>query len=322
MISRTQELCRKLRPVLGRKIDGLWAAYLSESDVGGKADVEQTLERLAAKHLGTDYQPDRSPFPPPLRGQAGAGDIPLGTVAYGKRTLYPFRLQSGRLKEHLLVAGRSGSGKTNLTFVLMQGILERGIQILALDWKRGYRDLLSLHPELRVYTIGRTVSPFRFNPLIPPTGCEPHVWIKLIVDVIASAYLGGEGVISLLVAGLDHLFRETGVFDQTQMRWPTVTDLLAWLRTVKLKGRAAMWQASAERILVAMTYGEFGSVINTQENSHVTELLKHNVVLEMDGLSSASDRVMFSEALRFPKRTRPLPFSQTGNARPGSVWTI
>jgi hypothetical protein len=46
-----------------------------------------------------------------------------------------------------------------------------------------------------------------------------------------------------------------------------------------------------------MTYGEFGAVLNTQDNSHVAELLKHNVVLEMDGLSGSSDRVMFSEAL-------------------------
>ncbi len=58
--------------------------------------------------------------------------------------------------------------------------------------------------------------------------------------------LGGEGVISLLVAGLDHLYSEFGVFDKTQRGWPMIQDLLAWLRTAKLKGRAAMWQASAE----------------------------------------------------------------------------
>ena len=46
----------------------------------------------------------------------------------------------------------------------------RGIKIVAMDWKRYYRDLLQLHPDLRVYTIGRKVSPFRFNPLIPPPG--------------------------------------------------------------------------------------------------------------------------------------------------------
>ena len=297
MMTRVQELCRKLSPVLGKKIDRLWTAYLAQSDAEGKGDVWQTLELLAVKHLGQSFQPDRSPFPPPDRNFAQSGDIELGQLTYGGRRMYPFMLKSSRLKEHILVAGRSGSGKTNLTFVLMQGIMERGIKVVALDWKRGYRDLLSVQPDLRVYTIGRDISPFRFNPLIPPPGCEPNVWIKLIVDVIASAYLGGEGVISLLVAGLDKLFRDAGVYEQLVTRWPTIHDLLTWLMTVKLRGRAAMWQASAERILLAMTYGEFGSVVDTQDNTHIRDLLDHNVVLEMDGLSSNSDRKMFSEAL-------------------------
>ena len=296
MMERAQELCRKLKPVLGKRIDRLYAAYLAE-DSDGRADLEQTLELLAAKHLGQTYEFDRNPFPPPDQSFCARGDIRLGSVSYGEKLLYPFFLQSGRLKEHILVAGRSGSGKTNLTFMLMRGLIDRGIKVLALDWKRGYRDLLSLQPDLRVYTIGRDISPFRFNPLIPPPGCEPNVWIKLIVDVIASAYLGGEGVISLLVAGLDHLYREAGVGQANQTGWPSVPDLLAWLRTAKLRGRAAMWQASAERILLAMTYGEFGSVVDTQSNAHIRDLLTGNVVLEMDGLSSSSDRVMFSEAL-------------------------
>ena len=47
-------------------------------------------------------------------------------------------------------------------------------------------------------------------------------------------------MISLLVAGLDRLYREAGIFDQQNTYWPTISDLLAWLRTAKLKGRAAM----------------------------------------------------------------------------------
>ena len=293
---RAKDLCRRLKPFLGMKVDALWATFVAE-DSEGKADIEQTLELLAAKHLGLDYQPDRWPFPPPDRRFAAAGDVPVGTIAFGPKKLYPFRLKSPRLTEHLLIAGRSGSGKTNLTFVAMQGLMERGIKVLAIDWKRGYRDLMPLRDDLRVYTVGRDVSPFRFNPLIPPPGCEPNVWIKLIVDVIASAYLGGEGVISLLVAGLDHLYQQRTQAIDTCVKWPTVSDLLVWLRTVKLKGRAAMWQASAERILLAMTYGDFGAVVDAQDNACVLDLLDHNVVLEMDGLSSQSDRRLFSEAL-------------------------
>ena len=166
-MTRVQELCRSLKPVLGQKVDRLWSVYLAESDADGKADIEQTLELLAAKHLGQNYQPDRSPFPPPAKKVAACGDIDLGMISYGGREMYPFLLKSDRLKEHVLIAGRSGSGKTNLTFVMMGGIMSAGIKVLALDWKRGYRDLMGKYPDLRVYTIGRDVSPFRFNPLIP-----------------------------------------------------------------------------------------------------------------------------------------------------------
>ena len=234
MITRIQELCRSLKPVLGKKVDRLWSVYLAESDPAGKADIEQTLELLAAKHLGTNYELDRSPFPPPAMKFSQSGDIRLGMISYANKQMYPFFLKSQRLKEHILIAGRSGSGKTNLTFVLMDGIMDRGIKVLALDWKRGYRDLMELYPKLRVYTVGRDVSSLRFNPLIPPPGCEPHIWIKLIVDVIASAYFGGEGVISLLVAGLDHLYSAAGVFDKQQTHWPTIQHLLAWLSMTAL----------------------------------------------------------------------------------------
>lgn len=295
MNSRVQELCRQLQPVLGKKIDRLWAAYLVDPD--GRPEIEVTLELLALRHLGKSYQPDRAPFPPPPAQFAAQGDLSLGQVLYAQQERGPFRLDSRRLKEHALISGRSGSGKTTLTFALVDGMLKQGLRVLALDWKRGYRDLMQLHSGIQVYTVGRDVAPFRFNPLIPPPGCEPHVWCKLVSDVIARSYLGGEGVVSLLVGGIEKLYTDAGVFDGPVARWPTMLDLLAWLRSAKLRGRPALWQASAERILLAMTYGEFGSVINTQDVTPIQELLHGSAILEMDGLSSSSDRVMFSESL-------------------------
>jgi len=36
-------------------------------------------------------------------------------------------------------------------------------------------------------------------------------------------------VISLLVAGLEHLYTQAGLFDGPPRQYPTVQDLLAWL---------------------------------------------------------------------------------------------
>ena len=116
----------------------------------------------------------------------------------GALTPYSARIASDRqswaVRSPVYAAGsyrRSGSGKTDLTFMLMLGMMKENIKILALGWKRGYRDLLTLRPGLHIYTIGRDVSPFRFNPLIPSLGCEPNVWIKLIVDVIGQGKVSG-----------------------------------------------------------------------------------------------------------------------------------
>ena len=49
MSDRVRDLCRRLKPVLGARVDALWTAHMSETQASGKADIEQTLELLAAK---------------------------------------------------------------------------------------------------------------------------------------------------------------------------------------------------------------------------------------------------------------------------------
>ena len=58
------------------------------------------------------------------------------------------------------MAGRSGSGKTNLTFVLIKGIMARGVKVLAIDWKRAYRDMLRLQDDRLLMSYGYRRKPY------------------------------------------------------------------------------------------------------------------------------------------------------------------
>lgn len=299
MIERVTQLCRRLEPVLPDQAKRLWSAYQADTDPTSRARIEHLLELLAQRHLGLGHQPDRSPFVPPKKAWAQSGTLPVGEVVYAGKRYCDFKLEPDRLAEHVLVCGRSGSGKSTLTLHLARGLMEQGVVVTAFDWKRSYRDLLHDVPPgtLRVRTPGRDVAPFFWNPLIPPPGTDPVLYAKLIVDVISRALLGGDGVISLLHRGILALYEREGVGTDQQRRWPTIHDLLEWLSSTKLTGRAAMWKSSADRILRAMTYGQFGRMIDTQTNADVLALLDTHHVLELDGLAGSADRRIFAEGV-------------------------
>ncbi|MFN3166980.1 MAG: ATP-binding protein [Phycisphaeraceae bacterium] len=299
MNDRVVELCRRLEPILPQKVNQIWSVYQADPDPSFRGQIEQMLEVLAQKHLGLGFQPDRSPFVPPPTAWAQCGVLPVGEVVYAGKGHGDFNLELDRLTEHVLVCGRSGSGKSTLTLHLARGLMQRGVIVTAFDWKRSYRELLRDTPpgNLRVRTPGRDLAPFFWNPLIPPPGTDPVLYAKLIVDVISRALLGGDGVISLLHRGILALYEREGVGTEHQQRWPTIHDLLEWLDSTKLTGRAAMWKSSADRILRAMTYGQFGRMIDTQSNADVLALLDTHHVLELDSLAGSADRRIFAEGV-------------------------
>ncbi|MBK8945340.1 MAG: DUF87 domain-containing protein [Ignavibacteriae bacterium] len=175
-----EDICVKLRPILGEKIDSLWRAYLVE-DMDGKREIEQILNMLYLDNLNTEISSDNADnllAPPPAENVRG--EYPIGEIMYAGKKLYPFCLRENDWIKHVLIVGASGSGKTNLCFQVLKNFIHKNKPFLVLDWKRNYRDIVteSFGKDIRVYTVGRDVAPFMFNPLIPPPGTSPKTWLK------------------------------------------------------------------------------------------------------------------------------------------------
>ena len=293
---KIDEVFRKLRPVMGPKLDLLWQEYVV-ADSGVRREIERILRIELAQKLSETFESSHVLLKPPP-AQVAAGDYPAGQIYYAEKEYHPFGVREDEFIQHIGVFGRSGSGKTNLAYLLVLDLIRAGKPFLVFDWKRNYRDLLSL-PECRdllVLTVGRDVAPFRFNPLIPPPGTQPTVWLKKLIEVICHAYFLGEGVTVLLMRAIDSLYRRYGMYDDTPVRVPTMADVRDFLLERKTRGREAGWMESAMRAVEVLCFGEMGRVLTSQAPVDIADLLNRQVVLELDALTNA-DKTFLIESL-------------------------
>ena len=293
-----EEICVKLRPILGEKVDRLWRAYLVE-DTDGKREIEQILNMLYVDNLNTDFSSKNIDILVPPPAENVRGEYPIGQVTYAGKKLYPFCLREHDWIKHVLIVGASGSGKTNLCFQVLKNFIHKKKPFLVLDWKRNYRDIIteSYGKDVRIYTVGRDVAPFRFNPLIPPPGTSAKTWLKKLIEIIAHATYVGEGVMYLLQKALDKTYNDFGLYGSKPVtNYPTLKDLLTTIESTDAKGREAGWMSSTLRALGALTFGETGKTFNVRRQSDMVDLLNHHVILEMDSLTN-TDKIFLVESI-------------------------
>jgi hypothetical protein len=296
-MEQIRQMCRRLRPILGPKVDQIFTAYRVE-DEEGREQIEAYLEALMARHLPQSVEDSSTTDLVPPSRELAHGDYPIGTVAYAKKPLYEFGIREKECIQHLACFGRTGAGKTNMGFILFSQFHKKGKPVLVFDWKRNYRDLLALpgFQDLEVYTIGQGLAPLSFNPLIPPPGTQPKTWLKKIIQVIAHAYMLGNGVLYMLQQALDAVYEEHGVYTGQVKTFPTFRDVLAKVQDREAHGREAGWLSSTLRALASLCFGDMDTLVNEGNNRMLDHILEKSVILELDALTQ-SDKVFFLQAL-------------------------
>jgi len=293
---QVRQLCRSLRPILGDKMNEVFQAYCVE-DAEGKQQIEAYLGLLSAKYLPSTLDSSQ-PGPIPPSKQQVQGPYTIGSVCYAGKNLYDFGLREKEWIQHVGVFGRSGAGKTNVGFLILKQLQDKQKPVLIFDWKRNYRDLLALNEfkDIEVYNIGRNIAPLTFNPLIPPEGTNPKTWLKKLIEVIAHAYLLGNGVMYLLQKALDSIYQQAGVYSGKVEKWPTFRDVLEKARSHDARGREAGWLSSTLRALASLCFGDMDMLVNTGKNKNLEHLLSKTVILELDALTQ-QDKIFFIESL-------------------------
>lgn len=290
---------RKLVPVIGKeKAARLERAYLIADDETRKKIIEM-IDTIKAAIFSDKELKDTVLMEPPPREIASKGDLLIGNVLYGKKVLYPFYIEHNMLTMHMGIFGSSGYGKTNLAYWLIKVLSERDIPIIVFDFsKRNYRDLLTL-PELKdriiIYTVGRNVSPFRFNPMRPPEGIQISQWVKEFSEIFDQAYW-------LLGGGRHLILKALGeIYEKKAPDFPTIFDLKAWLEDysqLKIPTRERNWLATAMRPMESLCFRETGDVFNCDKGILPSTFFQKGriTILELDALST-NDKTFLIEII-------------------------
>lgn len=266
----------KLAPLLPERVQA-WRRTLDLADHDIRVLVEKQILRTAHEVLG-DFRERLLLSLPPRR--TAAGPLNLGTVLY-EAAHWPAGISPGELLQNMAVFGRSGAGKTNLTFHLLTQLHKQRIPFLYLDWKRTARRLLPLlGKHVRLATPGRTLLPFRFNPFTPPPGIESAVYANHVVDAMGDAYTLGDAARSVLHTALTRSYA-TGNTN------PSTTDLLHHIEEQPKNERSRGWQASATRALE--TIGTLALANTTHEQAATVEAVgTTSTIIELDALGAAN----------------------------------
>ena len=276
-----EKLAGKLEPLIPDEV----RHWLRVRDLAGpdvKDLVEKELISAAYAHLGDFRKKPLLSLPPKKKAK---GSIHLGRIIYEKEK-WEFGISQAELLRNMAILGMSGSGKTNLAFHILQQLAKKRIPFLFLDWKRTARHLIpSLRSKARIFTPGRTLSPFPFNPFIVPPGLEPRVYVNHVVDVMADAYTLGDGSRRILQKAIASCYLAGN-------HAPTPNQLLDAVEGIPGKERVSGWKISATRALESLAYsGLTGTDAKTQQEFAAT-LLDSNTIVELDGLAQGAKKFL------------------------------
>ena len=276
-----ERIAAKLRPLMPDKISQ-WMKARELADPELKSLIEKQIISTAYKTFGEFHNKILLSLPPENKSN---GPINLGTIIYDKEK-WPLGLTYGEMIQNTAILGRSGAGKTNVTFHILSQLIEKKIPFVFMDWKRTVRHLIpNFNNKLNIYTPGRALSRFPFNPFVVPPCIESNVYVNQLIDVMSHAFTLGDGSRSILRKAIAFIYAQGNLC-------PTTKDIITELEKVPDSGRMGGWKVTAMRALESLEFSDITSTDQISQQQLAQKMLHENTVIELDALAQESKKFL------------------------------
>ena len=259
-----------------------WMKTRELADPDLQALIEKQIISTAYNYLGDFHNKILLSLPPEKKAK---GSINLGTILYDKEK-WPLGISTNELMQNMAVLGRSGAGKTNVAFHILQQLIAKKIPFVFLDWKRTVRHLIpQFREKISIYTPGRPLLRFPFNPFVVPPGVESNVYVNQVVDVMSEAFNLGEGSRSILRKAIATLYQQENLC-------PTPKEIIFEVEKMSEKDRMRGWKITAMRALESLEFSDISSKDRISQEQLASKLLHDNTVIELDALAQESKKFL------------------------------
>lgn len=226
-----------------------------------------------------------------------SGDITVGKLrSSSKGDTIGFSLKD--LAKHMLVVGTPGSGKTTFSVSLLDRLWkDHHIPFLVIEpAKNEYRALVQSIPDLQVFTPGKNfISPFVFNPFVPPKNVKLETYKSTLKTAFAAAVS--------MSTPLDKIFEESINNCYSDFRWLDTYTVDDKGKTFNISDFIKCFQQTFEEIGYtgdAKNIGRAGvvrlnSLINLFDNYFsipIEDLLQKPTIIELAAIENADQKAL------------------------------
>lgn len=243
---------------------------------------------------------------------------------YDKKYHQPVCLDYNKFTSHVFVTGSTGSGKSNVTYNLLENLYRREIKFLVIEPAKGeYKDVFGSRRDVTVLGTNPKLNPLlKINPFSFPSEIHVYEHIDRFIEILNACWPMEAAMPAVLKEGIEQAYICKG-WDLINSKniindgdFPTFHDLLKVLPDViDNSGYSQEIKSNYEGALVtrvkSLTNGLLSLVFDKDELSEES-LFDQNVIVDLSRVASSETKALLM-GLLFMKLNEYRISNRTGN---------